>query len=119
MKKVIKQSRQKYRWQNRGQDYEVYSISREEIPLTSKYVKVQDISELNQGDIYYWKGLNGRLGHSLQFDIHDSFINYQTYKKVLNRQIERGIIYILKPIEEKKPKLRRGQISSVGTQEMF
>jgi len=100
-KKIEKQSRQVYNFKRRGKVNKIHSISREEIVLTSKYERVKEIDQLSQGDIYYWKGLNGKLSHSCVFDLNDLNINYV---EVVAKQIAKGIIYRQKTVKKKDEK---------------
>ena len=101
-KKIERQTRMVHEGYLRGfGPYKVHSITREEIPLTSRYVRVQSVSELNQGDIYYLRGLNGRLSHSCVFDIEDPCINYL---KIVESQVRREAVFIEKKKEEKVKK---------------
>ena len=100
-KKTQKQSRTTYRVRVNKRRRTVHSITVEEIPLTSRYERVTDIEQLSQGDVYYWRGLNGRLSHSCVFDLDEPTINYV---EVVAKQIARGIIYRQKPKKEKSEK---------------
>jgi len=83
-----------------GTRYKVHSRNSENMTLGKKFKQVHSVSDLNEGQIYYVKGLNGRIVMSTVFDTNGPEENYI---RGIEYIIERGAMYV---IPEVKPKVK-------------
>jgi hypothetical protein len=75
-----------------GSIKKVHSRNTEDMVLTSKFKLVNNISELNNGQMYYTKGLNGKITMSTVFDVNGTEINYLP---VMQKLVDLQLVYII------------------------